>query len=356
MSIQRHLVSILIALLLAGSLAASKTKKVGGAAVAQRVTHVLWRNPGAVEKLDFAGGPGGRSMAPRPPFRFLEEDLGGSNPKVKVMDAAGRRWSVKWGSEVHAEVFASRLAWAAGYYVTPTYFVARGQIQGVKGLTRAKKSVDAQGSFTDARFSLRDKPFQLLKTEDWTWKENPFAGTRELNGLKILMMLTSNWDNKDARNTDSNTGIREIAMRGRKTWIYLVTDWGATMGKWGGVAGREKWDCQGYTEQTSHFVKGVHDGVVEWSFHGKHTEDATQGIRLEHVKWLLQYIGRITDQQIRSGLKASGATPEEVECFTRAIRQRIMQMHSLVSSTGAARAPAIPERGRKHSLLHTPRG
>ena len=43
-------------------------------------------------------------------------------------------------------------------------------------------------------------------------------------------------------------------------------------------------------------------------------------------------VRRMTDRQIRSGLKASGAAPEEVECFTQAVRQRIMQMHSLVRS------------------------
>lgn len=336
MSIPRHLVSILVALLLAGSsAAASNNKKVAGSAVGRRVTHVLWRNPGAVEKLDFAGGPGGPSRAPRPPFRFLEEDRDGSSPKVKVRDATGRRWSVKWGDEVHAETFASRLVWAAGYDVPPSYFVARGQIQGLKALTRASKYVDAHGRFTDARFSLRDKTFQRLKKEDWSWKENPFMGTRELNGLKILIMLTSNWNNKDGRPRDwgSNTGIRETAIGGRKTWIYLVTDWGATMGKWGGVMRRQKWDCESYTEQTSDFIKGVRDGVVEWGFQGNHTEDTTQGIRLEDVKWILRYIGSITDQQIRSGLKASGATPEEMECFTRAIRQRITRMHALVKST-----------------------
>jgi hypothetical protein len=38
----------------------------------------IWRDPGPVEKLDFVGGPGGRFRAPRPPFRFVEEDLEGS--------------------------------------------------------------------------------------------------------------------------------------------------------------------------------------------------------------------------------------------------------------------------------------
>src|SRR5262245_44081269 len=54
-------------------------------------TQKIWRDPGAVEKLDFVAGPGGRSGAPMPPFRFVEEDLGGSNPKVKVTDRRGKK-------------------------------------------------------------------------------------------------------------------------------------------------------------------------------------------------------------------------------------------------------------------------
>ena len=47
------------------------------------------------------------------------------------------------------------------------------------------------------------------------------------------------------------------------------------------------------------------------------------------MKWLLQYIGRISDDQIRVGLKASGATQEESQCFTKALRDRILQMQIL---------------------------
>src|SRR5829696_9771389 len=47
----------------------------------------LWRDPGAVERLDFRGGPGGREREPRPPFRFVEEHDTGSNPCMTVRDA-----------------------------------------------------------------------------------------------------------------------------------------------------------------------------------------------------------------------------------------------------------------------------
>ena len=87
---------------------------------------LIWTDPGAVGQLDLAGGAGGSSGVPQAPFQFEEEDTGGTNPKIKVTDSAGRRWGVKWGTEVNSEVFATRIAWAAGYFVEPAYFVAAG--------------------------------------------------------------------------------------------------------------------------------------------------------------------------------------------------------------------------------------
>jgi 50S ribosomal subunit-associated GTPase HflX len=41
-------------------------------------------------------------------------------------------------------------------------------------------------------------------------------------------------------------------------------------------------------------------------------------------------LGRITDEQLRDGLAASGAGPDEAERFTRAIRDRINQLKRAV--------------------------
>lgn len=293
---------------------------------------IVWRDPGAVETLDFVGGPGGREQSPKPPFTFIEEDHTGSNPKVKVRDASGNKWSVKWGSEVNAEVFATRIAWAVGYFVEPSYFVASGQIEGVKKLGRAQKYVDSDGHFTNARFELKEKGVTKLEgRQSWRWDNNPLVGTREFNGLKIVMMLVSNFDNKDARDIGrgSNTAIFQYLVGDTVESRYLVTDWGGSMGKWGGYIGREKWDCKGYAQQTPEFIKGVKGGFIVWGWSGQHTKEGTEGITQSDVKWLLQYLGRISDEQIRAGLEASGATPEECDCFTKALRSRILQMKVL---------------------------
>ncbi|HZF38150.1 MAG TPA: hypothetical protein VE715_04975 [Blastocatellia bacterium] len=301
---------------------APKAPKVG--------TPVIWSDPGAVEDMDFVGGIGGKANAPKPPFTFLEESMSGTNPKVRVSDAKGAEWTVKFGSEVNAETFATRVAWAAGYYVEPDYFVPSGKIEKLGPTERAKKFIKPDGGFTDARFEARrEKGVKKLDAEQsWSWMENPFVGTKELNGLKVIMMLVSNWDNKDVRDISrgSNTAIFQTKTGLGLEDRYLITDWGGSMGKWGGYVTREKWDCNGFRGQTKEFVKGVKGDQVEFGYSGQHSTSFKEGIRIDDVKWVAQYLGRITDNQLRAGLQASGASSQEVECFTQSLRDRINQL------------------------------
>lgn len=306
--------------------------------------HVIWRDPGAVETLDLKDGPGGRDGKPAAPFRFVEEHATGSQPCVSVLDARGRRWRVKWGSEVRSENFAVRLAWACGYFAETTYYVASGTIEGCEGLQRAGRSIDAEGLFTEARFELEDAAVRMLFEEhSWAWNDNPFVGTPQLNGLKILVMLLSNWDAKDRRDVarGSNTAIFEHRVRGhRREARYLITDWGGSMGRWGGtIVTRDRWDPDGFEAQTPQFVTGVSGGFVQFGYAGQRTADMASGIRVQDARWLYRYLGRITDGQLRDALAASGASADEVDRFAVALRSRIAQLgraSSAVSSAPAA--------------------
>lgn len=291
-------------------------------------TPVIWRDPGAVETLDFVNGVGGAENAPQPPFTFIEEDEGGTNPKIKVRDAAGRRWSAKFGTEVNAETFASRIAWAAGYFVEPAYFVPSGKIEGVTDLKRAKRYVNSKGEFKDARFELKVDDLGKKKDENgWSWPDNPFVGTKELNGMKVVLMLISNWDNKDARDASRGSNTAIVAMQGPNgvEHRYMMTDWGGSMGKWGSYFSREKWDAKGYAGQTKDFLK-VNGGALEWGYKGQHSAEFYQDVKPSDVVWITQYLSRVTDEQLRAGLRASGASDREVDTFTQAIRSRIEQL------------------------------
>ncbi len=162
---------------------------------------------------------------------------------------------MKWGHEARPESFAVRVAWACGYFAEVTHFVARGRSTASASWRARGDCVDADGSFREARFELEDRSVRMLFDEhSWAWDDNPFVGTPQLSGLKIVVMLLSNWDTKDRRDVSrgSNTAIFEHRDRpwGHEA-RYLITDWGGAMGKWGTtVVSRGRWDVDGFEAQT----------------------------------------------------------------------------------------------------------
>jgi hypothetical protein len=293
---------------------------------------VLWRAPRAMTTEDWIYGPGGQSRAPVPPFHFLGAVLTGWSPKVTVRDSKGSTWSVKFGGEVIPECFGSRMLNALGYVTEPTYFVHQGFIEDAGPLpARIRHSFKEDGSFARARFELRGlKDLEFLRRHVWAWNNNPFTGTHELAGLKIMMMLLSNWDAMDAREGDySNCGVFRSTVSGTPLLLYSVYDWGASLGKWGNSLRRTKSDCAGFAADTPHFVKGIRNGYVEWGYSGKHADDVTAGITAADVRWLLLYLRRITPEEISIGLTASGATSRQSYCWTRSILERIQQLEAI---------------------------
>jgi hypothetical protein len=314
----------------------------------------IWRDPGDVGRRDLSKGPG---QPPQPPFHFMEEHDTGSQPCVSVRDATGREWRVKWGSEVRTETFGTRLAWALGYFSEQTHFIPEGEISGSRELRRAKDCIDEQHRFTQARFELSESGvIKHFDAHSWAWNDNPFVGTHELNGLKILLMLLSNWDNKDVRDVarGSNTAIFEYPLnadaaspksrarsksaRALTEARYLIIDWGAALGAWGNnVVQRGRWDVSAYAAQNESFITGVEaDGTVQWGYQGQRTADATEGITVESVRWFYRLAGQLTDEQLHNGFLASGATPDEAGYFTAAMRGRIDKLAEVAGAGGSS--------------------
>lgn len=305
----------------------SLVKAFTAAPLVRQGKYALWHDPGAVEEIDFRYGVGGPELAPKPPFAFIDEDMSGTGAKIKVKDANDRNWVVKFGSEASPDTFCTRLAWAVGYYVEPNYLVGSGVVNGVKNLLRAKKEIGDEGRFENGRFQLRASAPRYLRTVDWSWDENPFLGTQELGGLKILMMLVSNWDNKDNRDNEkrgSNTAI----FQQDDLLIYFINDWGGAMGKWGKYLTRSKWDSKAFLRQSSDFVR-LEDGRVRWGYTGQHTDLLKRDIALGDIAWLLKYLGRVTDDQLRAGLQASGASDDETRDYVAGLRMRIGQLRQI---------------------------
>jgi hypothetical protein len=308
---------------------------------------ILWREPPPANQIDLRHPAGGPKNTPQPPFRFVSEDWGGTSPKVLVTDRAGVQWRVKGGLEVKSESFATRLVSALGYYAEPTVFIAKGKIEGVDQLRRAKGFVRPDGAFVNAAFERRDPQLKYLTKHDWAWNQNPFSESHQLQGLKILVMLLSNWDNKDRRNwiQGSNTGILERNIDGRQEWIYFVNDWGQTLGAWGGELKSKNWDCARFAAQTPEFVQAPNGDKVSFGFTGQHDSGFKNDITTADIRWLLQYLGRFTDSQLRSGLQASGATDAETACFVKALRERITRLASIAKGN-LAQLPAVRKSGQ----------
>ena len=295
------------------------------------VRHRIWREPEAADLADLRYGPGGAALVPVPPFRFVEEHFAGSQPCVAVRDARERLWRVKWGGEAKPEAFAVRVAWALGYFAEVAHFVAEGRIEGADALRRARDLVSPDGTFRDGRFEIEDRTVRMLFNEhSWAWDDNPFVGTPQLSGLKLLVMLLSNWDTKDRRDVSrgSNTAIFEVPVsRHQREARYLITDWGGAMGKWGtNIVSRGRWDPDGFERQTPQFVTGVVDGYLSFGYQGQRTAEIASGIAVEHAAWFYEYARELREPALRDGLLACGATADEAARFARALLSRIAQV------------------------------
>jgi hypothetical protein len=299
-----------------------KKSKAESAAPTQAGVPALWADRGDISKLNLVMGIGSEEGMPKAPFQFDKEDTSGTNPKIKIIDANGVKWNLKFDEEVHAEIAASRLAWACGYMVEESYFVPSGKVDGVNGLGRAAKFVSSDGSFTNAMAEKRPDNVARRRV-NWDWGSNPFAGTKELSGLAILNCLLSNWD---AKTTNNNVLGMYDGEGSVKDW-YLVADWGGTFGKTGGFLSHSKWDLADYSKQR--FIDGAKGGSISFHYSGKMS--ALRSIPVDHARWFVGIVGQLSDNQIKDAFRAAGATQAETEGFTAQIRKRINELQ------GAAR-------------------
>ena len=131
----------------------------------------------------------------------MKEDLG-DQPQIVVRDAKGVS-GCEAGYRGPAGSGASPLVWAAGYSVDEDYFASEIHVTGLPAhLHRGQKFKDEKDNFHDAR--LKRQSNRGEKAGRWKWRQNPFVGTREFNGLRTLVAVINDWDVKDV-----NTAIRD---------------------------------------------------------------------------------------------------------------------------------------------------
>jgi hypothetical protein len=297
-------------------------------------TPVLWHDPGAIADKNLTYGPGSADRLPKPPFTFIKEDESGSKPKVRVSDANGVEWNVKFAgaidqkNEVNAEVAANRIAWALGYVAEEHYFVPEGRIEGVKDLKRAKGSIADDGSFRIARFERREPSTSRPPVAErrWSFDDNPFAGSRELSGLKILLALLNNWDNKPA-----NTSIESVTAPDGSTELrYLFSDWGASFGRMAGppswTPSPTRWRVEDYKAQP--LTTGVDGTNVKLFFLGQVPMDT---VPIEHARWFVELASQLKGEQLRAAFEAAGAPAADADAFAAVFLSKVDQLRAVVS-------------------------
>jgi len=305
----------------------------------------IWHDRGDAAALDLATGPGGKDREPGIDFTFVKESTSGTSPKFDVIDERGNTWKVKLGEEARSESAASRLLWAAGYTVDEDYYRPQIHVRGLVRLARGNEFVTNGDTVTGARLE-RDVPGGDAIT--WDWYDNPFVGTREFNGLKVMMALVNNWDLKAVNNTATGTGP------------YGVTDLGATFGRTGNSLQRSKGILKDYADTP--FIDKVTPTDVDFRMNSRPfflTVFALRNYRfrtrmasvVKHVpiadaRWIGDRLGELSSAQIGDAFRAAGFPPGDVEVYTRVITQRIAALQRLGDGIAAPPAPAVTDAKR----------
>lgn len=312
---------------------AVKTRRAPG--VARSAPAVLWQDPVDSRTRNLFYGPGGKEHVPDGTFTFVREDLNGTNPKFVVRDQNGQKWKVKLGNEAQPETVASRIVWAVGYFTNEDYFVADLKVRGMPGhLHRGQNLIGADGSVENVRLKrdLKDEK----KIGDWRWRHNPFAGTREWNGLKVVMAVIDNWDLKD----ENNAIYQEDGHR-----IYIVSDLGASFGTDGRSFPRQRAKGNLESYENAKFIRRVTASTVDFDVPARpnfvymvnpkeywsrvHLEWIGKHIPREDARWMGGLLARLSPQQIRDAFRAAGYAPEDADAFAGVMERRIQELTRL---------------------------
>lgn len=267
------------------------------------VKRVMWEDVNISERNLFFG-PGGSQMLPDlKKIQYIGRQEGGTSLKYRFKDDTGREWVAKLGRETQPETAAVRLLWGLGYKTEINYLIKSISIPNV-------------GNYRNVRFEAR--PENVKRLDSWSWADNPFVGTNEFEGLKLMMAMFNNWDIKD-----ENTAI----IKDGDVHQYIISDLGATFGKLpetgGGKSGRTVNKPEQYAQ--SKFIKQVRDGVIELDYRGK-PDKVIGTFKVEHGRWLADRLLQLSDKQIEDAFRAANYDDEEIKLLAQAFKARINEL------------------------------
>jgi hypothetical protein len=271
----------------------------------------MWIEPADLASRDLFYGPWGKENAPDPNgvFELVELKHTGVNLGMTVKDDKGREWSVKQpypgnlDPEGPVEVALSRLLSGIGYHQPPIYYLPAFHLKDDFG-----KRVAVGG-----RFRLKDP--SLKDVGIWKWEENPFIGTKEYQGLIVLLMMFNSTDLKNTNNTLYEHRNGDLV----EQW-YVARDVGSALGDWNPLAPRKSHPES--FEQTP-YILGVHDGKVELAYNGWYKNLVRDRISVADVVWASELLGRLTAKQWEDAFHAGGYPPAVANRFIAKLKEKI---------------------------------
>jgi len=206
---------------------------------------------------------------------------------------------------------------------------------------RGQKLIGPNGEMRNVR--LKWEPDGRKRIDQWQWRDDPFSGTRELNGLRVLMAVINNWDLKDV-----NNGVFRVMDHDNDnasaTCVYEVSDLGASFG--GPNLERTKATIGNIDEyRQSRFITRATDDVIDFESPRRaawivlanppeflmrlHLRWIGRQIPREDARWMGQLLARLSPDQIRDAFRAAGYSPDEIEALTGILESRIAQLNKL---------------------------
>jgi hypothetical protein len=300
--------------------AAQKKRIKNKAAFAPQGSAVMWEAVG--KKRDLYLGPGGEEMEPDlSSIRFIRKESGGTQKKYRIEDGSGRIWVAKLGREARPETAAVRMLYGLGYKTEVNYLVPTLTIPG-------------KGTFTNVRLEAR--PSNVKRLGEWKWRKNPFVGTPEFQGLKIMQAFMTNWDVLDKQNE-----ILQVNGPNGTEVQYVISDLGRTFGKFGNNnfpifyrLGRRTGAPGPYSKAS--FIKGTEKGRIKLAVKGKN-RGIYKDISTRDARWLLARLRRLTDEQIGDAFRAANYSPAEVDLYRAAVKRRITELERAANEGIAVR-------------------
>ena len=138
------------------------------------------------------------------------------------------------------------------------------------------------------------------------------------------------FESSDLKN--SNNSLYEFKPKGsdaalsasgeKKERWYVVRDIGTALGETARLTPRRNDPALFAREK---FISSVHDGFVEFSYHGWHQELFFNRITPSDVRWGCELLSKLTDKQWDDAFRAGGYEPAAASRFIDTLKKRIAQ-------------------------------